>query len=665
MSASPSINMADSFQGTETEIAPESFLTELFDLFGTLDAEGRVTKIAGRIFELTGTDPELLTGQVLSETVFWQSNRTTASALNSAIARAAGGEKADLVIDYRLGVGRKVPLDMAVLPYPGSNGNNIFVCGRQLSQEGANVTQKSVESEQLLNAAENAEIGLWYWDFNAERIHSTRQCNELLGLPSYESLSLENVMGTIHSDDRARVSSFLNESRNRGTKYEEEFRVVTSDGDVEWIAAEGKSLLDIEGRPERMMGILRRVTEQKTAAEELSRVYDREKKARDEAVEANRAKDFFLAFVSHELRAPLNAILGWSKILLTKEVDDETRKNALETIERSARVQTKLINDLVDSARVASGKLRLEYRPTNLVDLVRGTWQAHKPAAEAREITLDFRAESDRITVFGDANRLQQVFGNLISNAIKFTPEGGRVLVETGSAGTAAVVTISDTGRGISPNALPNIFRQFSQGDFEEHRSSSGLGLGLSIAKILAERHGGTIEATSEGVGKGSKFTVTLPLTEDVERAPITKTPARAPKFKPLDGFKIMVVEDDPDSREVLQLFLEQSGAGVKSASNAKDAWEMLVTEGSFKPDLIVSDLAMPEEDGYSLMSRIRALPIEAGGKLPSIALSAFTTEESRKKAFDSGFQLYSSKPFDPDQLISQIRQLLVDTGAE
>jgi PAS domain S-box-containing protein len=657
--------MADAFQGTAPGNDPEPFFAELFDLYGTLDREGRVITVSGRIFELTSTDPELLEGQKFSETVFWQSSRNTPNTLNGAIARAAGGEKADIVIDFRAGVGKKIPLDISVLPYPGSDGNTIFVCGRELSREGENVTQQSLESEQLLNAAENAEIGLWYWDFAADRIHSTRQCNELLGLPPYETLSLENVLGVIHPGDRFRVNGFLDDSRSRGIKYEEEFRVVSPDGDVEWIAAEGKSLLDSNGRPERMMGILRRVTEQKIAADELSRVYDREKKARDEAVEANRAKDWFIAFVSHELRAQLNPILGWSNILLKREVDDKTRHDALETIQKSANVQAKLINDLVDSVRVASGKIRLEYRPTNLVELVRSSVRANKPDAESRSITLEFSTVEDGVTVFGDANRLQQVFGNIISNAIKFTPEGGRVLVDVGRSGSAAKVTITDTGRGISPRALPNIFRQFSQGDFEEGRSSAGgLGLGLSIAKILAERHGGTIEAKSDGVGQGSQFTVTLPLTDAAE-VPITKTPARETPLKPLDGFRIMVVEDDPDSREVLQLFLEQSGAGVNSASNAKAAWDMLVTDGSFKPDLIISDLAMPEEDGYSLMSRIRALPPEAGGRLPSIALSAFTTEESRKKAFDSGFQLYSSKPFDPDQLISQIRQLLVDTGAE
>ncbi len=655
--------MADASQSKTSELDQAVFCAELFDIFGKLDSEGRVITVSGRLFGQTSTDPEKLSGQIFAETVFWQSSKAGPKLLMQAIESAAAGSRADVIIDFRLGVGKKVPLDISVLPYPGSDDGTLFFCGRELSRQGANVSTTSGENEQLLKAAENAEIGLWYWDFKTDKIHSTRQCNELLGLPSYDALTLENVLSVIHSDDRFLVNNFLTESRNRGTKYEEEFRVVTPDGDVEWIAAEGKSLLDAERRPERMMGILRRVTEQKIAAEELSRVYDREKKARDEAEEANRTKDLFLAFVSHELRAQLNPIVGWSNILLKQSVDEKTRVSALETIRSSADIQAKLINDLVDSHRVASGKIRLEYRPTNLVDLVRSSFQAHKPIADAKEIRLDFSAEKGAISVFGDANRLQQVFGNLMSNAIKFTPEGGRVSVDVSRSGNSGKVTITDTGRGISPRLLPNIFRQFLQGDTDEKRSGSGLGLGLSIAKILAERHGGTIEAASDGVGQGSKFTVTLPLSDAADRAPITRTPVKDPQLKPLEGFKIMVVEDDPDSREVLQLFLEQSGAGVNSASNAKAAWEMLVTEGSFKPDLIISDLAMPEEDGYSLMSRIRSLSPEDGGKLPSIALSAFTTEESKKKAFDSGFQLYSSKPFDPDGLISQIRQLLVDTG--
>jgi CheY-like chemotaxis protein len=407
-----------------------------------------------------------------------------------------------------------------------------------------------------------------------------------------------------------------------------------------------------------MMGIVRKITEQKYAVSELAKVYDREKKARDEAVEANRAKDFFLAFVSHELRSPLNAILGWSKILLTKKVDESTRKNALETIERSARLQTKLINDLVDSARVASGKLRLEFHPTNLCEIVRVAYQAQKPTADAHNLEFSFATDCDEIVVFGDAGRLQQVLTNLISNAIKFTPDGGKVAIELSKTPETVTVSVKDTGQGISADALPNIFNQFSQGEVGRTRSNTGLGLGLSIVKILVAKHGGSVRAFSEGLGKGSEFVVTLPLSDSLPPVEAIEEDTSFGSRRPLVDKRILVVEDDADSREVLQLFLEQAGARVWSAESAKAAVEILTREPRDLPDLIISDLAMPEEDGYSMISRIRQMSRQAGGAIPAIALSAFTTIESKQKAFESGFQIYSTKPFEPDRLVADILQL-------
>ncbi|MBL8184596.1 MAG: response regulator, partial [Blastocatellia bacterium] len=597
---------------------------EIFELYGTIDAVGRVADMRGRIFDRTNTDPDLLVGQILSETVFWQSSQNTSKLLSNAIETAGSGKKVEIILDFRISVDEKIPLDITLLPLARPDEPaTIFVCAITHDRSIGDSLHVKRESVQLLAAAENAEIGLWFWDFPEERVYATPQCNELLGLPAYGALSYESFINTVHSDDREFVSNFLAESRRLGTKYEEEFRVIYPGGEVEWICVEGKSFVNSNGEPIKMMGVVRKITEQKLAAEELSKVYDREKKARDEAVEANRAKDFFLAFVSHELRAPLNAILGWSKILLTKEVDEETRRNALETIERSARVQTKLINDLVDSARVASGKLRLEYRPTNLYELVRGSFQAQKPAAEAKGITLEFGSDRADLSVYGDANRLQQVFGNLISNAIKFTPEGGKVAVNIESTDSTASIVVSDTGQGINPDALPSIFRQFSQGDANQTRSSAGLGLGLSIAKILAERHGGSIEAHSPGIGNGSTFTVRLPLANAAVQPLAASVTAPSAEQMPLKGLKILVVEDDADSREVLQLFLEQSGAAVVTATNARSAIRMLTNGSDRLPDAIISDLAMPEEDGYSMMKRIRAMSKESGGQIPALALSA------------------------------------------
>jgi PAS domain S-box-containing protein len=630
-----------------------------FDFYGTLDGKGHILSLSGKIFEKTNANAEMLRGQPFSETVFWQSSENTARLVDKAVSDASRGVDASLLVDFRVSADEKVPVELRLQPLT-DNGGEIFVFARALQDKDA--TQlRGGENEQLLRAAENADIGLWFWDIDASKIYSTPRCNELLGLPTYEPVTFESFLTVVHPDDRAGVEALFDRLQAESTRYEDEFRVVRSDGTVDWISAEGKSLAERGSSPSRMMGVVRKITDQKYAVSELAKVYDREKRARDEAVEANRSKDFFLAFVSHELRSPLNAILGWSKILLTKKVDDNTRKNALETIERSARLQTKLINDLVDSARVASGKLRLEFHPTNLCEIVRGAYQAQKPTADAHNLDFTFNADCDEVVVFGDAGRLQQVLTNLISNAIKFTPDGGKISVELGTTPETVNVRVRDTGQGIDPEALPNIFRQFSQGEVGRTKANTGLGLGLSIVKILVAKHGGTVEAFSEGLGKGAEFVVTLPLTDS---RPLTESVDQATTVtnrRPLADRRILVVEDDADSREVLQLFLEQSGARVASAESAKAAFEILTRQPLELPDLIISDLAMPEEDGYSMIARMRQLPVAEGGAIPAIALSAFTTQESKQKAFESGFQIYSTKPFEPDRLVTDILQLTSD----
>jgi PAS domain S-box-containing protein len=632
----------------------------MFDFFATLDSEGRVLHLFGRVFDATNTNPALLNGQPFSQTVFWQSSENTSKILDKAIEAAVAGEHSKLILDFRISADEKVAMEVFVQKLRADDGQvEVFICGQSLSERRGQIRHNKTVPDQLLLAAENAGIGLWFWDYEEDRIYSTPRCNELFELPAHETFDFDAFRATIHPDDHELVDNFLAKSRLEGTKYNEEFRLLYSDGTTEWISAEGRAFLDASGKPERMMGAVQKITEQKIAAEELAKVHDREKKAREEAVEANRAKDFFLAFVSHELRSPLNAILGWSKILLSKKVDEETQKNALETIERSARFQTKLINDLVDSARVASGKLRLEYRPTNLYEIVRNSFQAQKPVAEGRHIEFEFKADSENITLFGDSNRLQQVFGNLISNAIKFTPEGGKVLVEVETGPDSVAIHISDNGHGIEPNALPNIFRQFSQGDVDQAKSNVGLGLGLSIVKILVTKHGGYVRAESEGVGKGSKFTVGLPLREGEQAVSGDLPPAEVVSRKLLQGVKIMIVEDDVDSREVLHLFIQQNGADVRSYESVKAAVAGMTKQGSPLPDIIISDLGMPDEDGFSLIRRIRSFPPELGGNIPAMALSAFTSIESKQKAFESGFDKYCTKPFEPDLLIKDIADLL------
>jgi len=615
--------------------------------------------LGGSVFDQTKTDPQMLVGQPLSETVYWQSSDSTPQIVQNAIEEAGKGTATKAIVDFRVSADKRATMELRFTPVNVDGGTvAVFLSGQEVIEHAAPTRPGTSPLNEFYAAADSADIGLWFWDFVHDEMFATPKLNALLGLPSYDEISYEKFFGVVHPDDRDSLESSLRVALENGTRFSEEFRVVYSDGRLEWICAEGKSFLDENGKPHKMTAAVRRITDQKLAEQELNRVYDLEKKARDEAVDANRAKDFFLAFVSHEMRSPLNAILGWAKILLTKEVDETTRRNALETIERSARAQSKLINDLVDSARVASGKISLEFRPTNLFEVVKVSFNAQKPAAEARRIQLDFTYETEEAVVFGDANRLQQVFNNLITNAIKFTDDGGKIHVDLRAADGHAEVRVTDNGRGISCEALPNIFKQFSQGDPSNDIRKGGLGLGLSIANILISKHGGRIEATSEGLGHGSTFVIRLPLKE-VE-LPATDPTAADGELgtRPLRGIHLLVVEDDDDSREVLQLFLEQAGAMVRGVDSAHAAMLSLADTRSKLPDLIISDLAMPEEDGYSLIKRIRSMTPERGGQIPALALSAFAGNENKQRAYEVGFDGYCTKPFEPDQLTRSILQL-------
>nr|MBA2606989.1 response regulator [Acidobacteriota bacterium] len=562
--------------------------------------------------------------------------------------------------DFRVSSQEKLTISLYLHPLfdEGSKVKSIFFCAKDLTEQQKEIAFYKNRGNQLQDAAENAEIGLWYWDLAEDNIFSTPKCNELFEVPPQVAITLQTILNIIHPQDRQRVKLALDKSRANGKKYNIEFRVIYSDGHIHWIAARGKTFIDEEGNPKNMAGVVRKITEKKIASEELSKIYALEKKALDEAEEANRAKDFFLAVVSHELRSPLNSILGWAKILLTKQVNEETKINALQTIEKSARSQAKLIEDLIDSSRVASGKLRLELRPVNLYEIIKTVYNSQQPAAEAKKISLSFSADNENIQVFGDSMRLQQVFTNLLSNALKFTQENGAIGLNIETGNKSVKVAVTDDGQGIRPDILPNIFAQFQQGDQNVTHDRSGLGLGLSIVKILTEKHNGKITAESDGINCGSTFTVLLPLcgiTNDTEK----QIPDLSQiENKPLDGLKILIVEDDQDSREVLQLFLEQSGALVQSAESAAEAINLLGKSTSSLPDAIVSDLAMPEEDGYSLIERIRELSAEKGGNIPALALSAFASSENKQRALNAGFQKYHTKPFEPDGIIEDIRQI-------
>lgn len=403
------------------------------------------------------------------------------------------------------------------------------------------------------------------------------------------------------------------------------------------------------------------VTERKQAEEERARMLIREQAARAEAEAANRTKDEFLATLSHELRTPLTAILGWSHLLRTNKFNQDHLGRALETIERNARSQSQLIDDLLDVSRIITGKLRLEVHPVELVQIIEAAIESMRPAAEAKAIKFDVVLDRAASHISGDSNRLQQVVWNLFSNAVKFTPQDGRVEVRLERSSDAyAQITVSDTGQGIDPHFLPFIFDRFRQADGSTTRKHGGLGLGLAIVRHLVELHGGTIRVHSEGKNQGATFTVLLPLKtsrrrtdeEDGLQAIIINEESPSFKFSPvLDGLRILVVDDEADTRDLIATVLAQCGAEVTGYGSAAEALTAIQT---WKPDLLISDIGMPEEDGYSLIKKVRQLD-GLCGKIPAVALTAYASTEDRIHILSAGFQMHISKPVEPQELITII----------
>jgi signal transduction histidine kinase/CheY-like chemotaxis protein len=382
----------------------------------------------------------------------------------------------------------------------------------------------------------------------------------------------------------------------------------------------------------------------------------RERAARDEAERLSALKDEFLATLSHELRTPLNAILGWASMLGRGGKDEETLRRGLETIERNARAQGQLIDDLLDMSRIISGTLRLDVQllePDKVIEAALGT--VH-PAAVAKRIDLRVDVAKGLGTVLGDPGRLQQVMWNLLSNAVKFTPSGGMVQVMLGRDAQDVVIRVADSGIGIEPEFLPHVFDRFRQQDASITRKHGGLGLGLSIARQLVELHGGTIAVSSPGPHAGTTFTLRLPLAEPEVKAPRPEpaVTSQATGKGDLAGVKVLLVDDADDTLDVLQQILRHSGATTMAASSAGTALALLERE---QPDVIVSDIGMPDVDGFELMRRIRRRAASAGGSIPAIALTAFTRQDDRHKAMQAGFNGYLAKPVEPGSLVAHIAE--------
>ena len=407
------------------------------------------------------------------------------------------------------------------------------------------------------------------------------------------------------------------------------------------------------------------VKERRQVEERLRLALVGEQMARAEAETANRMKDEFLATVSHEIRTPLNAIIGWSHLLRTGRLDEATAARAVETIDRNAKSQAQLIEDILDVSRMITGKLRLNNEPVDIASVINAAIDSVQLAIDSKDLKLEVTLNPSARHTLGDASRLQQVVWNLLANAIKFTPSGGRIEVKVERAGRSLKIRVSDTGQGIGADFLPFIFDRFRQADGTTTREHGGLGLGLAIVRHLVELHGGTIKADSAGEGKGATFIINLPLApqdstrrrnvigslqaKEASQGFVTSLPS-------LDDVKVLLVDDDPDTLQILSVMLAESRAGVQTAASVSEALEILEW---YQPDVLVSDLAMPGEDGYSLIGKIRAL---AGGKLtqvPAVALTSYVRVEDRTRALSAGFNMFVPKPVEPDDLITAIANLV------
>ncbi len=579
------------------------------------------------------------------------------------LARLRAGERIEHYETIRVRKdGTRINISLTVSPIVTPEGRIIGASkiARDITERKLAEMELSRSRRQLETVFNNATLALFVMD---ERQHCT-----------YMNPSAEKLTGYKLGEVQGRpLHYFIHHTRPDGRPYlledcpidqalpqnnqeQGEDVFVHKDGSFYPVAFTASPIRE-NGRPVGTIIEVRDTTQEKRAAEEKERLYR-------EAQESSRLKDEFLATVSHELRTPLTAILGWAHMLRTGQFKGDSATRACETIERNARAQAQLIDDLLDVSRIITGKLRIDVRPIDPNSFIEAAIEAVRPATEAKGVRLEKIMDTGVVTVSGDPVRLQQVIWNLLSNAIKFTPRSGRVQLRLERVNSHVEIAVSDSGVGIAPEFLPFVFDRFRQADQRTTRQHGGLGLGLAIVRHLVELHGGSVRAESMGEGRGATFTVMLPVT------PVYQTVSKEERVHPaardtlplyecperFDGLKILVIDDEPDTRELLKVGLEQCGAEVITVGSADEA---LKTISVAVPDLLISDIGMPGVDGYDLMRRVRALPADGGGNVPAIALTAYARVEDRMQALRVGYQMHVPKPVELAELIAVAASLV------
>jgi signal transduction histidine kinase/ActR/RegA family two-component response regulator len=510
--------------------------------------------------------------------------------------------------------------------------------------------------EQLEIAIDASELGTFHCDMPLDKIVWNARCKAHFWLPQDAEIDFDLFYSILHPDDRERTREAIAACVYGGKVYDIEYRTVSPQGELRWIRATGRTYYK-EEKPVRFDGTTQDITDRKRVDEERKQLFDIECAARVEAERTSRMKDEFLATLSHELRTPLNAILGWTQLLKRDQRDPEMLSEAISVIERNARAQTQLIEDLLDMSRIVSGNVRLDVQRVELSEIINAAMEGVKPTAETKGVRLEKVIDRLVDPISGDPARLQQVLWNLLTNAINFTPKGGKVRVFAEVMQSHVEISVADTGEGISPDFLPHLFERFSQADGSAERKHRGLGLGLSIVKNLVEMHGGAVRVNSRGKEQGATFIVRLPRqapksSEDEENPSHTRMLLSVECERPnLRGIKVLVVEDEADARELLRRFLVECDALPAVAASVAEAQKLLLT---FQPDVIVSDIGMPQKDGYEFIRDVR----KQGLTTPAVALSAYAQAEDRIRSAQTGYQTHLAKPVEPAELLAVIASL-------
>ena len=542
-------------------------------------------------------------------------------------------------------------------PEQSSPGNGLHGELERARTLCAALARRNDELELIIAAS---RLGFCVLEGETRRLRANSQFKAEFGWAPDASIDWQALEERVAGENRSGLADAARAALAGGVDFDMVVQAIWPDGATQWVALHGRTVNDGANRRNLIVTSRNISSEKRAAASEASKraaAIEHERRLRSEAEAANRGKDQFLSVFSHELRSPLNAILGWNRILALKRPDDTEVASITPRIEHSARAQLKMVNDLLDLGRIETGKLRIEARPMQLAKVVSATLDLARPSAATKGITLHADFEPSAGQLRGDPDRLQQVVTNLLSNALKFTAAGGRITVRLRNVGGFTELSVEDTGQGIAPELLPHVFDRFRQGDSSITRHTGGLGLGLALVREIVTLHGGTVSAHSSGVGYGARFVATFPARQpwrstEVQNTGHAEFPARQAS---LGGLSILVVDDEPDARTVVAETLKLEGATVTVMDSATSALAKLQETGVHF-DILVTDIGMPEEDGYSLVRQLRSL--QSGQQMLAIAVTGYASNSDIEAAMDAGFDLHVPKPLDFNTFVPMVRRL-------